>query len=709
MRADRFLKMFVLLGLLLATLAGPWPQAALVAYGSGQELAGYSDFYYKYSGVSTPTADKPQSKLWFNDGFWWASMFNNTNNPRPAFHIYKLDRTTQSWSDTGTEIDSRPTSQGDFLWDNGAQKLYVVSGNSGIDGWYLRFSYDANQKKYTKTDGPIVVRSGGAESISIDKDSTGKLWVTYTRGNQVYINRTTTSETVWGTPFIVPGARTLDSDDISAIVAYRDQTDSVNPGRIGVLWSNHIAPSSMYFAYHRDGDADTSWQPIETIYSAICAADDHMNLKSLQADTSGTIYAAVKTSFGDSNCNNLYTSSSPLIRLVVRKPNNQWTITTFGTVHDDHTRPIVMLDTTNRKVYMFATSPTSGNGSIYMKSTSMDNPDFSNQTGLGTPFIKSTTYTNINNATSTKQTVDAYSGLVVLAADESKFWYLHGYQSLGTPAPRLAFSQHPSSTTIGSPFTTQPIVTAQDSQGNTSTSFNGPVTLAIKSGTGTAGAALIGGVTLNAVAGVATFSGLSINMVGSGYQLTASATNFVSANSAALDVSKANQTITFAPIPVKRYADPPFTVSATSSAGLAVGFSDPNASDACKVIGSTVQITNIGPCTVRANQPGDANVNPATADTTFTIEKANQTITFATVQRIDQQTFNISATASSGLRVSLTVTGSCALSGAKVTITGTSLCTVLANQAGNTLYSAAPQASKVVQTTYALYLSMLMR
>jgi hypothetical protein len=703
MSGDRFLKLPVLLGVLLAILAGPWLQAATVAYGSGPELAGYSDFYYKYSGVSTPTADKPQSKLWFNDGLWWASMFNNTNSPRPAFHIYKLDRTTQSWSDTGTEIDSRPTSQGDFLWDNNARKLYVVSGNTGIDGWYMRFSYDANQKIYTRDFNPIVVRSGGAESISIDKDTTGKLWITYTRGLQVYVNRSTTSETVWGTPFVVPGARTLDGDDISGIVAYRD----ANGSSIGVLWSNHNSPSSMYFSYHKDGDPDTTWQPIETIYSATCAADDHINLKSLQADASGTIYAAVKTSFGDSGCGS--SSSSPLIRLVVRKPNNQWAVTTFGTVGDDHTRPIVMLDTTNRKVYMFATSPTSGNGSIYMKSTSMDNPDFSNQAGLGTPFIKSTTYTDINNATSTKQTVDAYSGLVVLAADESKSWYLHGYQSLGTPAPRLTFSRHPSSTTIGAPFATQPIVTAQDSQGNTSTSFNGPVTLAIKSGTGTAGAALTGGVTVNAVAGVATFSGISINMVGSGYQLTASAADFVSATSAALDVSKANQTITFAPIPVKRYADPPFTVSATSSAGLTVSFSDPKANDACKVIGSTVQITNIGACTVRASQPGDANVNPATADTTFTIEKANQTITFGTVQRIDQHTFNISVAASSGLPVSLSVTGSCALSGAKVTITGTSLCTVLANQAGNTLYNAAPQASKVVQMNYVLYLSLLIR
>src|SRR5262249_49077045 len=194
-----------------------------------------------------------------------------------------------------TEIDSRPSSQGDFLWDNDAKKLYVVSGNTAIDGWYMRFSYDANQKLYTRDFSPIVVRSGGAESISIDKDTTGKLWVTYTRGLQVYVYRTTTSESVWGTPFVVPGARPLNSDDISGIVAYRD----ANGSSIGVLWSNHNTPSSMYFSYHKDGDPDTTWQPIETIYTAKCAADDHINIKSLQSDTRGALYAAVKTSFGD--------------------------------------------------------------------------------------------------------------------------------------------------------------------------------------------------------------------------------------------------------------------------------------------------------------------------------------------------------------------------------------------------------------------------
>ncbi|HVH95299.1 MAG TPA: hypothetical protein VM688_10315, partial [Nocardioidaceae bacterium] len=30
-----------------------------------------------FTGVTNPpTSDKPQSKLWFNDGLWWATMFD---------------------------------------------------------------------------------------------------------------------------------------------------------------------------------------------------------------------------------------------------------------------------------------------------------------------------------------------------------------------------------------------------------------------------------------------------------------------------------------------------------------------------------------------------------------------------------------------------------------------------------------------------------
>ncbi len=417
---------------LLLVLAIVCASAALGAPGAlsaANANVGYVDFSFGSAPGSDPTADKPQSKLWFNDGLWWATMFHTGSN---TWHIYKLNWPSQ-WVDTGTVIDTRPTSRADALWDDVAHKLYIASlvrfGSSTQEGLFSRFSYDTATKTYTLDSGfPKVMMTGSAETLAMDKDSTGQFWITFTQGSKVYVNRTIDSNLNWGASFVVPGpttATSLNSDDISSLVAYTDQDGS----SIGVLWSNHKSPSTMYFTRHRDSDDDATWPPtIESIYTATCAADDHINLKSLQTDPSGAIYAAVKTSFGDTGCGG--TSSSPLLRLVVRKPNNTWQVATFSTVGDDETRPQVLLDTTNRKVYMFATSPTSC-GVIYMKSSSMDNLSF--PTGKGTPFVSSSTYTCLNNVTSTKQTVNAASGLVVMASDESKLFYMHNTLDLGAP------------------------------------------------------------------------------------------------------------------------------------------------------------------------------------------------------------------------------------------------------------------------------------
>src|SRR5919106_6620051 len=63
---------------------------------------GYRDFSYDAASVVAPTGQKPQSKLWFNDGTWWGSLFNSATTD---FEIFRLDRSTQRWTTTGTRID----------------------------------------------------------------------------------------------------------------------------------------------------------------------------------------------------------------------------------------------------------------------------------------------------------------------------------------------------------------------------------------------------------------------------------------------------------------------------------------------------------------------------------------------------------------------------------------------------------------------------
>jgi hypothetical protein len=79
----------------------------------------------------------------------------------------------------------------------------------------------------------------------------------------------------------------------------------------------------------------------------------------------------------------------------------------------------------------------------------------------------------------------------------------------------------------GSPFTTQPIVNIIDSSGNTVTSNTAPVTIAVSGGDGLA--TIFGTTTINAVAGVATFSGVGISgTAGTIYTLTFTSPGLIS-------------------------------------------------------------------------------------------------------------------------------------------------------------------------------------
>ena len=83
--------------------------------------------------------------------------------------------------------------------------------------------------------------------------------------------------------------------------------------------------------------------------------------------------------------------------------------------------------------------------------------------------------------------------------------------AVGTGVPsQLAFTTEPGSATGGTAFAAQPVVTVEDPGGNTVTTAASTVTLAIGSGPGS-----LSGCTATTTAGVAAFSGCSINTAGS--------------------------------------------------------------------------------------------------------------------------------------------------------------------------------------------------
>jgi adhesin/invasin len=106
---------------------------------------------------------------------------------------------------------------------------------------------------------------------------------------------------------------------------------------------------------------------------------------------------------------------------------------------------------------------------------------------------------------------------------------------IAAPAFRLVFTVPPADVIAGTAFTTSPAIGALDSLDNPIATYGGMVTLAI--GTNPGGAALSGTLGRNAVAGTATFPGLSLNRAAAGYTLTATANGVAAATSAPFNVT----------------------------------------------------------------------------------------------------------------------------------------------------------------------------
>jgi len=441
---------------LVAATAAVLPLSAPVAMAAAGDY-GVQDQSYT-GAVNAPTADKPQSKLWFAGGLWWADMFDTVSG---TWHIFQLDRASQVWTDTGVPIDSRPNTSADTVWD-GAH-LYVAShvvATSSLTSIHLsqggnparlyRYSYAAATGKWSLDPSfPSQISSNSSESLTLDKDSTGKLWATWTQvsgnatagyKNAVYVNGTTTSDLTWGVPFVVPVAGANPSvDDISALVAF-------GRNKIGILWSNQLT-DRVYWAIHVDGAAIGTWRG-GTAAADTYIADDHLNIKSVQSDSQGRVYAVVKTSLDASPTS---TPSSPQVNVLIYAPaTDTWQVSTFGTLADCHTRPMMMIDDQHSLIHVFATAPTEAGcvytgepGTIYEKTASMNNPVFA--PGRGTPVIRDSSSPNMNDPTSTKQSVSSASGLIVLASNQATKRYWHADVPLTVPT--ASFTATPTSGT----------------------------------------------------------------------------------------------------------------------------------------------------------------------------------------------------------------------------------------------------------------------
>ncbi|WP_158860280.1 hypothetical protein [Lunatibacter salilacus] len=277
--------------------------------------------------VPYPTADKPQSKLWYMEGAWWTILPTSTG---PS--LWKRGR--KGWEEKKNVRKSLATIPGRAdVWAN-EDAITAVS----VDPKELVvFRLIERRIFFRKTwDAEILARlhppvgEGEIETATIAQDKAGNWWVAADFGDKVCVWNADQNCHIWSSPIVL--ADGINDDDISLI--------AVMPEGIGVVWSDQNR-QSVRMRIHLDGDSIEDWSEIVTIEEGNRTADDHLN-SALSAD--GTLWLVSK------NGVDLEGKSQFVLR--VRSPGGNWTNYPYANMNPSKlpSRPIIVTSEDPSKV-----------------------------------------------------------------------------------------------------------------------------------------------------------------------------------------------------------------------------------------------------------------------------------------------------------------------------------------------------------------------
>jgi hypothetical protein len=276
--------------------------------------------------LSADTESKPQSKLWFNRGSWWAVLPDASGT-----WVWRLDGTRWTAAlklSEGTKCRADVKSVGDvthvLLFDpaGGPSRLASVEYVAAGDGAAATYRPWTARPALT----PVQL-SASAETATIELDGAGRMWLASDASTTIKLRYADAPYAAFSDAFNL--ASGVSTDDICTIAAFPD-------GSVGVMWSNQVT-RQFGFRTHAAGAAPAAWSADELPASqsaldvGLGMADDHLNAK-VAAD--GTLYVAAKTSYD--------TAGYPMLCLLVRRPNGKWD--DLYTVANSGTRPIVLLN-----------------------------------------------------------------------------------------------------------------------------------------------------------------------------------------------------------------------------------------------------------------------------------------------------------------------------------------------------------------------------
>ncbi|HWL08101.1 MAG TPA: hypothetical protein VNQ76_06850 [Planctomicrobium sp.] len=288
------------------------------------------------TGVPHPTQDKPQSKLWYAHGHWWAWL--------PAVDGSTIwQRRDDGWKAVESLNDSlKELPRQADVWSEGNQVRAVLAGRNQLA--VAALEYDAAQESYKFQSAPVhwkfapVEKSTLAtETATISRDGRGRFWVAWDRDAKIWA-RASLDETgtTWTEPIEI-SEQAADTDDLCTLIAIR--------GQMGLLWSDQ-KNDTVWFRGHRDEDSPETWQPIEIVDQGGRTVDDHLNAK---VATDGTLYVTTKNSVDH--------IGQPQLVLRIRRTDGSWENVPYANraPQFEPSRPILLLGGVPERMFLLHT------------------------------------------------------------------------------------------------------------------------------------------------------------------------------------------------------------------------------------------------------------------------------------------------------------------------------------------------------------------
>ena len=263
-----------------------------------------------------PTADKPQSKLWYKDGCWWTIL------PRSGGPSL-WQRTGSGWKEhpeVNKALAGVPGRADVWADKDGVTAVGVTADSLVVFRLTARHPDGAWDARVLGVLKPPAGKEN-IETATITRDGKGEWWVAADGTHTIYTWHSVDGK-LWSKAILLKDG--VNKDDISVITTLH--------GSVLETWSNQDEEAVQY-RLHIDGHAETDWGPQGIVEAGHKTADDHLHT-ALTPD--GTVWLVSKNSV-DSN-------GYPQLVLRVRHLSGGWSNFPYAprTAKAEPSRPVIM-------------------------------------------------------------------------------------------------------------------------------------------------------------------------------------------------------------------------------------------------------------------------------------------------------------------------------------------------------------------------------